>query len=540
MLPLASKLTPLLSWVRQLCLFIKSIIWPLYVVAITIGVGFFLAWLSNKLPIEEVIKRATTRIYAPLLSLYYSDAGQRAITVVTLDDTDLKEYGLSWPVPLDYYQRLLDGVAKRNPKAIFLDVLFLDNKPNREVESLIGAACRATDAGIPFFLATFAIESLSSDTERQLFAARTKSGVPCAIPVRPNVTPDALDQSQWAYPLRPRNAGEDEGNSALPDSVALGLYCRLNPTTCPADTRVPLALIWATKAAPTNAQIMVTKDKQGSLSPVCRDVWHWWEIIPGAVMFRKIASMPMLPLCPYNQVIPVRAFKNQGFTAAQLDEELQGKVVLIGADLKSLGDNLFSPLHGRLPGVHVHAMALDNLISFKGKYKEDGDLEFHELWHSSTNIFIFLSLLLTAGVMVTWNIYKKRWLAADSGTSSPSGPPKHLWLSKVKMICLSPLMLILGAPGLGKSGQTLFQWLLLPIIEIMIYVVLGFAILIMGYCGFLQGPLSIIEYVLFPLMSHFLHVGETFADRSKQIYEALSESKDPWAHWALLKDKHKD
>lgn len=510
--------------------------WQLYVVVMTLLVGLLMAWLSNKLLIEEVIKRATTRIYAPLLSLNYSKAGQQAIAVMTIDDTDLKEYGLSWPVPLDYYQRLLDGIVKRSPKAIFLDVLFLDNKPKKEVDSLIGAACRATDAGIPFFLATYALESLSSDTERELFAARTKSGAPCVIPVRPTITPDSLDQSQWAYPLRPRNADEGHGHADLPDSVALGMYCRLYRHTCPAKTEVPLALIWASKAAPANAATMVVRDKQGSLAPVCRDVWNWWEVIPGAALFRQVAHMSLLPLCPYNQVIPVRAFKNYGFTAAQLDEELRGKVVLIGVDLKSIGDNLFSPLHGRLPGVHVHAMALDNLISFDGQYRENGDFEWRELWHSSANRFIFLSLLLTAAVMVPWNIYKKRVLADESGNSIPD-KPKPLWPSKVRMFFLSPVMLFLGTPGLGKRGQKLFQWLLLPIINVVIYVVLGLVVLVMGYYGFLQGPLSIIEYVLFPLMAHFLHIGETFANRSKQIWEAMHDD-DPWAHWAKLNDDH--
>jgi hypothetical protein len=513
--------------------------WQLYVVVMTLSVGLFMAWLSNKLLIEEVIKRATTRIYAPLLSLNYSKAGQQSISVVTIDDTDLKEYGLSWPVPLDYYQRLLDGIVKRGPKAIFLDVLFLDNKPKRETEALIGAACRATDAGVPFFLATYALLSLSSDTERELFAARTKSGVPCVIPVRPTITPDSLDQSQWAYPLRPRNADESHRSADLPDSVALSMYCKLYRHTCPTKAEVPLALIWASKAAPTNAETMVVRDKQGNLAPVCRNAWNWWEVIPGAVLFREVTHMPMLPLCPYNQVIPVRAFKNYGFTAAQLDEELRGKVVLIGVDLKSIGDNLFSPLHGRLPGVHVHAMALDNLISFDGKYRENGDFEWHELWHSSANWFIFLSLLLTAAVMVPWNIYKNRVLAVESHPAKKYCKPKRLWLSKVSMVCFSPLMLSMGWPGLGKRDQTPFQWLLLPIIHVVIYVALGSIVLVMGYYGFLQGPLSIIEYVLFPIMAHFLHIGETFADRSKQIWEALI-GKDPWSHWALLKGKHDD
>ncbi|NMM06827.1 CHASE2 domain-containing protein [Polaromonas sp.] len=511
--------------------------WHLYVVFMTIVVGLFLAWLSNKLLMEEVIKRATTRIYAPLLSLNYPDIGQRAIAVMTLDDTDLKEYGLNWPVPLDYYQRLLDGVVKRKPKAVFLDVLFLDDKPKKEVESLIDAACRATDAGIPFFLATFALEPLTSNTERQIFAARSGSGVPCVIPVRPNVTPDSLDQSQWAYPLRPRNADEDKENSSLPDSVALTIYCKLYPGTCPAETDVPLALIWATRAASTNVSTMVVRDKQGSLIPVCRDVWNWWEVIPGTVLFRQIANMSMLPLCPYNQVIPVRAFKKYGFTVEQLDEELKGKVVLIGADLKAIGDNLFSPLHGRLPGVHVHAMALDNLISFKGKYRENGDFEWRELWHSSANIFIFLSLLLTALMMVPWNHHKEAVLARKSprkaGSCSPSSCRNR---ARIFMILCSPFMLILGGLIVGRKKKTISQWML-PIIHVLIYLILGVAIFYLGYYVFFQGPLAIIEYVMFPVMAHFLHIGETIANRSKQLWYAMS-APDPWAHWALIENKY--
>ena len=159
-------------------------------VVCTVVTGLFLAWLSSKLLVDEVVKRAMTRIYAPLLSLNYPDSGQRSITVVTLDDADLREYGLNWPVPLDYYQRLLDGLVKRKPQAIFLDVVFLDNKPDREVSALVGAACRSTEAGVPFFMATFARDALSSNAERKLFEARTATGEPCAVPVRSNVTPD--------------------------------------------------------------------------------------------------------------------------------------------------------------------------------------------------------------------------------------------------------------------------------------------------------------------------------------------------------------
>ena len=80
----------------------RAWLWNLYVVIVTVVTGLFLAWLSNKLLIDEVVKRAMSRIHAPLLSLSYPQTGQQAITVVTIDDADLKEYGLNWLVPLDY------------------------------------------------------------------------------------------------------------------------------------------------------------------------------------------------------------------------------------------------------------------------------------------------------------------------------------------------------------------------------------------------------------------------------------------------------
>lgn len=537
--------------------------WNVYVVVCTVVTGLFLAWLSSKLLIDEVVKRATTRIYAPLLSLNYPDSGQRSIAVVTLDDTDLREYGLNWPVPLDYYQRLLDSVVKRKPQAIFLDVVFLDNKPEREVNALVGAACRATEAGVPFFMATFARGALTSNAERKLFGARTATGVPCAVPVRSNVTPDSLDQSQWAYPLKPR--AEDEAGryaAELPDSVALTIYCRFHAATCPAHAEVPQALVWATRAAPTNVEIMVTRDAGGALKPVCRGVWNWWEVIPGAGLVMQLAGRPSLPLCPYNQVVPVRAFKGQGFAPQELDEALAGKIVMIGADLKAVGDNAFSPLHGRLPGVHVHAMALDNLISFGGQYRANGDFEWHELWHSAANRFIFLSLLLTASAIVVWQRHKARVTPPDLSDALEPRPnfgdwPVVRWLDRLAarhpgdrgvaravrwgrravwlvvrlpLVLASPLLVALGRPRLGSTQKSRHAFKL-AVLGAPIYMALCALVFYLGYYVFFQGPLSIIEYVLFPLMSHFLHLGERCAEHSRQLWHALCAS-NPWAEWA--------
>jgi len=43
--------------------------------------------------------------------------------------------------------------------------------------------------------------------------------------------------------------------------------------------------------------------------------------------------------------------------------------------------------------------------------------------------------------------------------------------------------------------------------------------------------LSIIEYVLFPIMAHFSHLGETIAERTGQWWQAL-QNDEPWLAWA--------
>ncbi len=512
-------------------------LWSCWVVIITILVGLFLAWLSNKLLIDELVKRGMAKIYAPVLSLSYKDTGQKSITVITIEDADLKNYGLNWPVQLDFYQRVIDAITKRQAKAIFLDVLFLDEKPEKELRALADSACRATAAGIPFFLATFARESLTSDSERMLFAARTSSGSPCVIPVQSNISPDALEQSQWSYPLNFVNVHASASHDAQkPVSVALTIFCRLYQEICPKHAEAPLALIWGSKAASTNSEIMVDRNSTtGALEPVCRGSWNWWEVLPGASMLYSLATNTnMLPVCPYNQVVPVRALKGHGFSPDELNNAISGKIVLIGADLKAVGDNVYSPLHGRLPGVHVHAMALDNLISFNGQYKENGEFEWHELLHSRVNQFVLISIAIIAFVMVFW----KRWKDGVMQKKSKSDDlpemvnlnKNALYKSRAWVFLLSPIMILTGMPRIYTSPKEKLEfWMQMS--QISTYIFLGVLILFIGYEILDQGPLTIIEYILFSLMAHFLHFGELFAERIKHVWEAI-RSPNPTLKWA--------
>jgi hypothetical protein len=54
-----------------------------------------------------------------------------------------------------------------------------------------------------------------------------------------------------------------------------------------------------------------------------------------------------------------------------LNRLIPGHVIFYGGALQGAQDNSFSPVNGLQPNVFVHAMALDNLITFKGKPEQN-------------------------------------------------------------------------------------------------------------------------------------------------------------------------
>lgn len=533
----------------------------LWIGCITVIVGLFLALISSNLPVQEIAKRMTTRIYAPFLTLNYSTQGRDTITIMTLDDVDLQSYGLSWPVPLDYYQRLIDRVVTFQPRAIFIDVLFLDNRDNQLINKLRQSTCRASDAGVPIFIATMARPDgtladakpsflPTSNVEEALFNARNSAGQPCVIPTLATIAPDKLDQSQWQYPLG-RNAENKRS------SVALAMFCHFNMDQCPRDVSAPQALIWGTRAAPTNEETMISRNAEGGISPVCRSQWQMREAIPGVSLVETlITHKPLLPLCPYHQVIPVRAFQyldspvsGDGFSAAEMKTALNGKMVMLGADLAAYGDNVVSPFHGRLPGVHVHAMALDNLIETRGRYVEDGEFGAHHGWNTRTNWFTLLAIISTATTLSCWSLIRRRPRLPNEGprTLRQAGliktffhrfyaRSKHvknylkkrpvIWVSTQFLIFLLLLVPTFFAALLGYPKATTEKfWIVAKwsIAGALVYGMLSLVLLWLGYGVFRQGPLVIIEYVMFPLLAHFTHLGEILAKRVYLWYASLKQ-----------------
>jgi CHASE2 domain-containing sensor protein len=74
--------------------------------------------------------------------------------------------------------------------------------------------------------------------------------------------------------------------------------------------------------------------------------------------------------CPYTGVIPVEALL-QGKDDPDIGTLARGRIILYGASLEGAQDKSFTPVNGLIANVFVHAMALDNLITFHGRPQQN-------------------------------------------------------------------------------------------------------------------------------------------------------------------------
>ena len=71
-------------------------------------------------------------------------------------------------------------------------------------------------------------------------------------------------------------------------------------------------------------------------------------------------------VCPYSQWIPAEVVHlvREDAKKETLRRLFKDRIVMIGADIRGAPDLMQSPVHGQIPGVFYHAMALDNLLEY--------------------------------------------------------------------------------------------------------------------------------------------------------------------------------
>ncbi len=364
----------------------------------------------------EALAERALRHVDPSPPLGDSDpAGQRLITVVTVIDNDLKESGEAWPASYGFHAEILEGIAELGPELIFVDVHF--------------GALHRQDPTLPVLSST--LEAISEgafveeEEEEQEEDAQPTSHPPPIVLLAGDpescdggIIPELLANSGAHVASAPRASDrEDQHDRRYPLSSNLGTGpgCRVRSAAASAyqhmsirnrddDSTLPapppfdraaytdtMAVVWGTNTSPINSQ---TRDCL--LEPHTET---WVRVIDRAAN-RLLGNPSSFKLrCPYHTTLSAGLFRSDSFRE-DLEPLIRGRYVFYGIDRRYSYDHVVPPTHLSLPGVHLHAMALDNLITFGSEYVRVADERPAREW--AMLVFVLGILGLARGISLDY------------------------------------------------------------------------------------------------------------------------------------------
>ncbi|TFW13730.1 CHASE2 domain-containing protein [Massilia arenosa] len=450
--------------------------------AIAIFVGCLLALTVHQFFGEEFATRQQARIYAPAAGEVYGEGARDQVRVLLIDDAALAAAGQEWPARYSYSARLLRALTAYEPKAVFFDIHYSARRDDPSLAAFTEQLCATRQAGIPLFLAAVRDRDDRYPLRPELDALDGR----CLGKVAVRYAPDEVDRVAWSYPLAA--AMPAGGAAALPPAaVALAGVAGVHPH----DAAEPMALVWGNRAA---AHGVGWADAHGER--YCRPAHGWGELVPRGIRQAWFHDAEK-PVCVYSETIRAgELLATSGEEHARLMRELKGKIVLVGLALSDSNDLVLSPIHGRVPGVYLHAMALDNLLAFHGDVPHDGHFSL-DLHHWKPLAYLMLALVL---VTLTPKLLKDRLLARH---------PDHWIGHPVEYLCARWLRL---PPLLGLRLNRAAVYIALCALQLVLSLVLGCAMLLFGQYVLGLGVLSIVGVIFMTAVAEWTEFNETLTE----------------------------
>ncbi|WP_339529341.1 CHASE2 domain-containing protein [Pseudomonas mucidolens] len=293
----------------------------------------------------------------------YERDGQQRIAVVLIDDAYLMRNNTSWPMPYGEQSKLFKRLLAYKPKSVFVDLLYSHDHsfgdPARGSQLLANVFERYQRQGIPLWLANTGV-TRGENGQANTLAHFSEVSQPALV-----VWEGVGDK----YPLAMPTA------SGAMETPALAMYRQLcEDSSCanlPKDPEAaaqlpPIAVQWGLKLAPEQARI---SDIRGC-APARNFLLDGLGQLLQAVFWKLDNSAQAR--CPYTLTLSASDLEvSSPADQALIAELLRDRLVLVGANITSTGDVVQSPVHGLIPGVYLHAMALDNLINEGMDYERE-------------------------------------------------------------------------------------------------------------------------------------------------------------------------
>lgn len=346
------------------------------------------------------------RIAAP----FYEPRGYNHISVLLVDDDYLQEVGETFPMSRYQFLDIHAQLAGVSPRAIFYDFHLSSERGDEDATLLLGSEIAASaanpgdsapgsaGANAPFvWFADFGGDA-AQQSRYSLF------GQVETLPVRTVNVP--LGQYAPCQDMNGR-ASDCSAAGARP-SPALGIYnavcSRLEKGACSeAGMRGTMVLQWSRKPEPGRDDC--SADPQTLLGETALAGRILWS----GLFERGQQDRDLAQSCFPFQTI--RAVDLSRMSEAALRDAFENQVVLVGGQFSDAPDTSVSPVHGQIPGVFVHATAIENLITFgNGYWRADRRVEGAPI--GMKHLIEFLALLGASLVYRRASLFERSQLAA--------------------------------------------------------------------------------------------------------------------------------
>ncbi len=274
-------------------------------------------------------------------SQYYNTEAQQEIVVVLIDDHYLSSNKLSWPLSYSQQSVLMRQILRHEPKALFIDLLYTHDRTTKadSPQPLINVLERYGKR-IPIYVPEIKESAFSSE---DLFA----------------VTHPVVVQWQGHEHYYPSQIGSID----TPAFAMHRQFCKQTGKCNQPKNMPPIAIQWGMHLSTEQYLLTDNNECLGKENPMIMVS----KVLLSEVFWKLVPEWRQP--CAYSTTVPPT------YLSATLSEEkallstiLKDKFVMLGALIQGARDEVYSPVHGKIAGVYLHAMALDNLISYHDQY----------------------------------------------------------------------------------------------------------------------------------------------------------------------------
>lgn len=343
----------------------------------------------------------------------YESAGRDKIVVVLADPVSLDAIGQSWPLPYAEQAEIISIIMEHKPRMLALDLLFTDQRredPDAELlwntineyrnqAPIFGAVAPPGKSGVrlirnaagetlPVYGVDVAVTTKWPDLGYRLKANSQPESMAFEMyralcdPDWPGRRKTHPDNDKW---LCPTQLSSGSGVPDLPEGNPL-------PPLDKEDYQREMLVVWA-NGVPDYASLYGNEmDVAKSIFKCNEDNRDTLERLMALIVRQRYESDAN---CAYHAVIPIDLLKNLDWDVA--DNALQGKIVFYGLDHPGIPDIVDPPTTQPIAGVHLHAMALDNLMTFGPDYF---GTESKRLWAVGSLTLAELQMLVTLAVLL--------------------------------------------------------------------------------------------------------------------------------------------